>query len=144
MGEGNGSVERIIHSDGSQDVVIKPPAAGRKMVQVNPFDRGGEWSGITDPQVKADVLMEEVVRLSNENSSYRAAASTMANMALCFAQILVDHGVQVSGDREVTVPRWLSDKMMGLAITVRANPGEDIVVSIRERGRVETKVAYEE
>lgn len=140
----NGSVERIVHPDGSSDIVIRPPVAGQKRVQVNPFDRGGDWSHTTDPSLKADMLMEEVVRLHNENSSYRAAASTMANMALCFAQILVDHGVQVSGDREVTVPRWLSDKMMGLAITVRANPGEDIVVSIRERDRVETKVAYEE
>lgn len=89
------------------------------------------------PELKVEFLREECRRLTGEMEQYKNAASTMANIALSFAQMLVDHGVQLAGDRDVLIPRWLSDRMTGSAITVKAPPGDDITVSIRDRARLD-------
>lgn len=95
------------------------------------------------PELKVEFLRDECRRVTGEMEQYKNAASTMANIALCFAQMLVDHGIQLAGDRDVLIPRWLSERVQGSAITVKAPPGDDITVSIRDRARVGGKADWE-
>jgi hypothetical protein len=60
----------------------------------------------------------------------------MAAIALSFAQMLVDHGVMVAGDRTVRIPRDLYRRMHGCVITASTEAvtrDGDVVVHIRER-----------
>lgn len=90
------------------------------------------------PEIELQVAQAEIRDLEAQVHQYRSVAATVANIALCFAQMLVDHGAQQAGDRTVVVPRWLADRMEGATITVHTSdviPGVkgDIAVTIRER-----------
>jgi hypothetical protein len=64
------------------------------------------------------------------------AAGTMAAIALSFAQMLADHGIQVMGDRTVKIPRDLYRRMHGCQITASTEAvtrDGDVIVHIRER-----------
>jgi hypothetical protein len=128
------------NGNGRRDVNVFAPAAG-----IHAYTKGlsGTEPPPLTPELQTEFLREELRRLQLEFQQAKVASATMANMALCFAQMLADHGVGVSGEREVTIPRWLSDRMVGWAITVRSTDGEDIVVSIRERERVGARAANE-
>lgn len=87
----------------------------------------------------------EAQRLTLEMAQFKSVATTMANVALCFAQMLVENGIHVGGeDRSVIIPREFSDRMTGQAITVTAHEGEDLIVRIRDRDRVGGLVGRED
>ena len=55
---------------------------------------------------------------------------------MSFAQMLVDNGVQVAGDRTVRIPREMFNRMHGCQITVSTEAvtrDDDVIVRIRER-----------
>jgi hypothetical protein len=108
------------NGNGRRDVNVFAPAAG-----IHAYTKGlsGTEPPPLTPELQTEFLREELRRLQLEFQQAKVASATMANMALCFAQMLADHG--------------------GWAITVRSTDGEDIVVSIRERERVGARAANE-
>lgn len=64
--------------------------------------------------------------LRREVEDLRVTASTIANVAICLAWLRDENGV-------TTIPRQLSDRMMGAGITLKENELGDVVVTISER-----------
>ncbi len=88
------------------------------------------------PEELCQILSLENRELRNDVKQREIAAGTMAAIALSFAQMLVDHGVMVAGDRTVKIPRELYARMHGCVITASTEAvtrGGDVLVHIRER-----------
>lgn len=61
-------------------------------------------------------------------------ASSITSIALCLLRQLCDLG-HASEQNEVTIPRWLHQRMLGASITVGQNEDGSILVKLRESGR---------
>jgi len=121
-----------------RDVVVKATAA-----RAGAYSRGLE-GGLSGPE-QIEFYRMEAQRLTLEMAQFKSVATTMANVALCFAQMLVENGIHIGGeDRSVIIPREFSDRMTGQAITVTAHEGEDLIVRIRDRDRVGGLVGRED
>ena len=88
------------------------------------------------PEELCQILSVENIELRKNAERHALAAGTMAAIALSFAQMLADNGIQVTGDRTVSIPRDLYRRMHGCQITASTEAvtkDGDVVVHIRER-----------
>lgn len=89
---------------------------------------------IPSPEELLQMEVAENSRLRARADELEAACSSIANIALSFAQLLVEAGIQQAGDRTVVVPKELTERMVGTNITLAQNAAGDVLVRIRERG----------
>lgn len=88
------------------------------------------------PEEMCQMLEVENRELRDNVKRHDIASGTMAAIALCFAQMLVDANVMRAGDRTVKIPRDLYLRMHGCVITASTEAvtrGGDVLVTIRER-----------
>lgn len=125
------------NGNGHRDVLIRAFPAGA----------GARAKGLQAPELSPDlremVLREELARAVLDVERFRNVATLMANVALCFAHTLNELNALGANDGVVTIPRWLSDKVTGLAVTVAAPEGQDLRVTIREASRTGAPVVWE-
>jgi len=120
----------MIGMNGRRDVRILAPTAQTKSRAGIPGQRP------PTPEELCQLLSVENQELQAQIQQGKVAAGTMANLALCFAQMLVDHNVMQAGDRTVRVPRFVYERVDGMTITVSPEAivaGGDVIVKIRER-----------
>lgn len=124
-----------LNNGNHKDVQIFAPiiASGAK----NDFGVGARPEELVPtPEELCRILSVENGQLRQNADRHALAAGTMANIALCFAQMLVDHGIQVKGDRTVEIPREMYERMQGCVITATTRAvtkDGDVLVHIRER-----------
>lgn len=126
------------NGNGHRDVVIRavPASAGA-------FSKGLQAPEPLPADVQVMVLRDELARVTLEGNQFKQVATIMANVALCFAHTLNELNALGAKDGVVEIPRWLSDKVTGLALTVSAPEGQDLKVTIREHGKTGAPVGWE-
>jgi hypothetical protein len=112
-----------------RDVNIAAPAA---TLVAGPLRVGG---GKIAPPTEGELvtlLSAELREARAEVARLRHVASTVSNVALSLATLLIDRGYGAGGDR-VVIPRELSDRLIGTGILVRELPDSDVEVTVSGR-----------
>ena len=107
------------------DVVVEAPAASL-------VGRARFPAAAVTP---ADVIRWQSATISESDRKIRElgdACSAISAIAMCLLKLHVDAG-HATGPGEVTIPRWLHDRMLGATISF-TNDQTGITVRLRERG----------
>lgn len=118
------------NGNGRKDVFIEAPTARLGVGAIAP---GPSLEQPPSAEELCSIYYQSIRQLKLEKSELSDFCSGVSSLCLSLTKMLVDHGL-ASEANEVTVPKWLHQRMLGASITVKQQTNGDIVVGLREEG----------
>lgn len=116
-----------------KDVLIQAPVAHLGVGAIAPGAVGPSLDNPPSAEELCSIYYASIKQLKAEKSELSDFCRGVSSLCLSLTKMLVDHGL-ASDEGEVTVPKWLHQRMLGGSITVRQEVNGDIAVVLREQG----------